>query len=95
MCFFARYVFKLLALVLVDHPMGVLCLLDKFLGYLYKLLSCLTTMAWHESLAWCSMSGWSLLGPSSILSVPELEIPFALEDKGEKCNAVPGKALLP
>lgn len=40
------------------------------------------------------MSRWSLLGPSSILSVPELPIPFVLEHKGEKCNVLPGNALL-
>lgn len=37
------------------------------------------------------MSGCSLL---TILNVPELQIPFVLEHKGEKCNAFPGSALL-
>jgi len=68
MCFFAQCIFKPLALlVLDDDPVGVLCLLEKFLGYLCKLLSCLTQMLSRHG-----TSGWSLLGPSSILNVPEL-----------------------
>lgn len=42
MCFFAQCMSKLLALL--EHPMYVLGLLDKLLGYLCKLLSCVTQM---------------------------------------------------
>lgn len=75
---FVQCFFKLLALlVLGDCPMGALGLLDELPGYLCKLLSC-----WTSMLSRHGMNVQSLLGPSSILSVPELQIPFVLGHKG-------------
>lgn len=88
-CFFAWCILELLALlVLDDHPMGVLVLLDKFLSYLCKVLSYLT-----QKLSSHGMSGWSQLSPSSILNVPELQISFVLECKRGNMQCIPWKCL--
>lgn len=61
-----------------------------FSGPIPELPSCVIIMLSRHG-----MRGWSPLGPSGILSVPELQIPFVLAHKeGEKCIAFPGSAFL-